>query len=140
MLILRADASGWRGGKFAALIPWPAKPADDLVKRTTRVMYSLETITVYEAVTSDGEAGVPSATAITIDAEEFLDGEPYNSGVAPIAAEVTTASGATKLLVGFPAAGTYAEITLDGLGRISQETLAARSNLTHRRFDYSNNK
>lgn len=136
VLTLRAGAPGWRGGRFAALIPWPAKPAGDLVERTTRVMSSLDTITVYEAVTSDGEAGLPRAEAISIDAQEFLDGEPYNSGVAPVAAQVTTESGATKLLMGFPAAGTYVEVTLDGLGRITQETLAAPSHLMHRRFDY----
>lgn len=136
VLTLRAGASGWRGGRFAALVPWPAKPADDLVERMTRVMSSLDTVTVYEAVTSDGEAGLPRAEAIKIDAQEFLDGEPYSSGVAPIAAQVTTESGATRLLMGFPAAGTYAEVTLDGLGRITQETLAAPSHLMQRRFDY----
>lgn len=137
VLTLRADASGWRGGRFAALIPWPAKAAADLVERTTRVMRGLGKLTVYEAVTSDAEAGLPKPTPITITSREFLDGEPYNSGVAPIAAEVTTESGDTKLLMGFPSAGTYAEVTLDGLGRIVQETLVGPSHLIQRRFDYS---
>lgn len=38
--------------------------------------------------------------------------------------------------MGFPAAGTYVEITLDDLRRISQETLAAPIHLMQRRFDY----
>lgn len=137
VISLRADASGWRGGRFAALIPWPAQVADDLVERTTRVMGGLGQFTVYEAVTSDGGTDLPSPAPLTITSREFLESEPYGSGVAPVAAEVTTEAGATKLLMGFPAAGAYAEVTLDGLGRITEETLVAPSHLMKRRFDYS---
>ncbi|MGB3827618.1 MAG: hypothetical protein WA962_02475 [Ornithinimicrobium sp.] len=93
-------------------------------------------ITVYESVTSDGGTQLPKPAPINITPHEFLDGEPYNSGVTPIAAEVTTESGDTKLLMSFPAAGTYVEVTLDGLGRIKEETLAGPNHLIKRRFDY----
>ena len=136
VLSLRAGASGWRGGEFAALIPWPAQPAGDLLARTVRITRGQDQVIIHEAVTSDGEDGLPQAASVTLDAREFLEGEPYGSGVAPIAAQVTTKSGATKLLLGFPAAGFYAEVTLDGLGRITQETLAAPSHLMQRRFVY----
>lgn len=140
VISLRADAPGWRGGGFAALIPWPAAPADDLVERTARVMRGLGRFTVYEAVTSDGEAAPPNPGTGNFTSREFIEGEPYKSGVAPIAAEVTTESGVTKLLMGFPAAGIYAEVTLDGLGRITEETIAAPNHLMKRRFDYSKGK
>lgn len=136
VLTLRAGASGWRGGTFAALIAWPAQPAGDLLARAVRVTRGLDQVTIHEAVTSDGEHVLPPEGPVTLDAREFLEGEPYGAGVAPIAAHVTTDSGATKLLMGFPAAGLYAEITVDGLGRITQETLAAPSHLIQRRFVY----
>ena len=93
-------------------------------------------VTIYEAVTSDGEAGLPQPSPATLSMAEFLEGEPYSAGVAPIAARSTADSGATKLLMGFPSAGTYVEVTLDGLGRISQEVLAAPSHSISRRFFY----
>lgn len=136
VLSLRADASGWPSGEFAALIPWPARPAKDLVKRTARVMGNLERVTLYEAVTSNGTAGLPQPTPISLSGEEFLDSVPYSSGVAPIAAKITTESGATKLLMGFPAAATYTTVTLDNRGRIIQETLAVPNHLIKRRFEY----
>lgn len=87
-------------------------------------------------MTSDGEAGLPQPTPATLDVDEFIDSEPYNSGVAPIVARSISESGATKLLMGFPSAGTHIEITLDGLGRISQETLAGPSHFMNRQFFY----
>lgn len=136
VLNLRATASGWRGGNVAALVPWPAEPAEDLLERTLRVLDDFDQVTIYEAVTSDGEAGLPQPSPATLSMAEFLEGEPYSAGVAPIAARSTADSGATKLLMGFPSAGTYVEVTLDGLGRISQEVLAAPSHSISRRFFY----
>lgn len=46
VLNLRADASGWRGGNFAAIVPWPAEPADDLLDRTLRVMDEVDQVTI----------------------------------------------------------------------------------------------
>lgn len=136
VLTLRADATGWRGGRFAALIPWPSQRADELVKRTVRVMRELEEFTLYEATTSDTSTTMPEPVRLTVDGELFLSNEPYNSGVAPIAAQTTTASGATRLLLGFPAAGAHAAITLDRRGRITEETLTGPKHRVTRRFIY----
>lgn len=136
VLSLRAGASGWRGGTFAAMIPWPAKPADGLVKRTVRVMRGLEEFTVYEAGTSDTAIGLPEPQPLAVDGKTFLSNEPYNSGVAPIAAQVESESGATRLLMGFPAAGTHAEVTVDERGRITEETLTGPKHVFTRRFLY----
>lgn len=136
VLTLHAGATSWRGGTFATIIPWPAKPADDLVKRTVRVMRELNDFTLYEATTSDTSTARPEPIPLTVDGKLFLSNEPYNSGIAPIAAQTTTASGATRLLMGFPAAGAHASVTLDGLGRISEETLTGPKHLITRRFLY----
>ncbi len=136
VLSLRAGATGWRGGTFAGIIPWPARSADDLVERTVKVMRGLGEFTVYEAGTSNTATGMPEPQPLSVDGKTFLSNEPYNSGVAPIAATVESASGATRLLMGFPAAGTHAEVTLDGLGRITEETLTGPKHVFKRRFVY----
>lgn len=136
VLSLRAGASGWRGGKFAALIPWPGQPASDLVERTVRVMRGIKEFTVYEAGTSDTATGLPEPQSLTVDGTTFLSNEPYNSGVAPIAAQVESESGKVRLLMGFPAAGAHAEVTLDDRGRITEETLTGPKHMFKRRFLY----
>ncbi|WP_051399894.1 CopD family protein [Haloechinothrix halophila] len=73
---------------------------------------------------------------VRVGGKTFLSNEPYNSGVAPIAARVESESGATRLLMGFPAAGTHAEVTLDKRGRITEETLTGPKHVFTRRFLY----
>lgn len=136
VLSVRAGASGWRGGTVAAVIPWPAQPAGELVQRTVRIMRDVGEFTVYEASTSDTSAGFPEAQPLRVGGELFLSNEPYNSGVAPIAAEVRGESGSVRLLMGFPAALVHAEVTLDGLGRISEETLTGPKHMFKRSFLY----
>lgn len=136
VLSVRAGASGWRGGTFAALIPWPAREAGKLVERTVRVMRELKEFTVYEAGTSDTGAGFPEPRELPVDGETFLSNEPYNSGVAPIAAVVSSDGGRTRLLLGFPAAGAHTALTLDAEGRIVEETLTGPKHVFQRRFLY----
>jgi copper transport protein len=136
VLSLRVDAAGWRGGTYATLIPWPAQRADDLVERTVRVMQQLDEFTMYEAGTSNAAAGLPEPTELTVNGEIFLSNEPYNSGVAPIAAVAEDDSGRKRLMVGFPASGVHADLVLDGLGRVTQETLTGPKHVFQRRFLY----
>lgn len=136
VLSLRAEASGWRGGTFAALIPWPAEPAGQLVERTVKVMKRLDQVTIYEAGTSNAATGLPDPTKLTVSGKVFLSNEPYNSGVAPIAAVSTDPSGRTRLLMGFPASGAHAALTLDGRGRVTEETLTGPKHVFKRRFVY----
>lgn len=136
VLSLRADATGWRGGTYAALIPWPTKPAGGLVKRTVTVMQELDELTVYEAGTSNTATGFPEPTVLTVDGDLFLSNEPYNAGIAPIAAVTTDPSGCARLLMGFPAVGAHAALTLDGLGRVTEETLTGPKHVFTRRFVY----
>jgi copper transport protein len=136
VLSLEVRASGWRGGGFAALVPWPARPADAVVARTVRAMEAVEEVTIYEAGTSDSTTDLPPPDVLTLDGATLLAGEPYNAGVAPVAAVVRAEAGAQRLLMGFPSAGVYAAVTLDRRGRISEETLVGPSHVFERRFVY----
>ena len=136
VLSLRAEASGWRDGTYAALIPWPADPAGHLVKRTVRTMRGLNEITIYEAGTSNTATGLPAPTELTVTGKHFLSNEPFNAGIAPIAAVSTDESGRTRLLMGFPASGAHAAVTLDDRGRIVEETLTGPKHVFQRRFLY----
>lgn len=136
VLTLDVDAERWRGGAYAALISWPAEPAGGLVRRTVRVMERVGELTLYEAGTSDAGGAMPRPRVLQVTGEQFLSNEPYNAGVAPIAARVTDESGRTRLLMSFPASGFYAALTLDSRGRIVEETLTGPKHEFHRRFVY----
>lgn len=66
----------------------------------------------------------------------FLAQEPYAAGTAPIAARISRNGEPTRLALGYPAASTNVTLTLDGAGRITEETLADDTHLIHRRFLY----
>ncbi|KWX20487.1 hypothetical protein AFM11_30420 [Mycolicibacterium wolinskyi] len=136
VLTLRAQADGWTGGTLAIVVPWPAVPAGDLVERTVRVMGAVKEMTVYESSTSNTSSGFPEPKALDTDGAQLLSNEPYNAGVAPVAVGVRRASEPTRLLLGFPAAGAFAELSLDGLGRIRTETLVGPKVIFQRRFVY----
>lgn len=136
VLVLRADAEGWQGGTHATLITWPAQQADDLVERTVEVMSEVGEFTLYEAGTSNTAYPLPDPMKLDVDGEHYIANEPYNSGVAPVAATTTDSNGNTQLHVGFPASGVSARLTLDGLGRVVEETLSGPKTEFHRRFVY----
>jgi len=48
----------------------------------------------------------------------------------------TDESGRTRLLMGFPASGAHAVVTLDERGRIVEETLTGPKHVFQRRFLY----
>lgn len=136
VLTLRAQAQGWTGGTLAIAVPWPAVSPDDLIERTVRVMNAVEEMTIYESSTSDSSGGFPKPMVLDTDGPQLLSNEPFNTGVAPVAVAVRRQGEPTRLLLGFPAAGTFAELSLDGLGRISTETLVGPKIIFQRRFLY----
>ena len=136
VLTLRVAAEHWQGGTYAALIPWPADTGAELLRRTVRVMERVGEFTLYEAGTSNTAETLDASAELRVTGEEFLANEPYNSGVAPIAAVTSDETGRTRLLMSFPASGFYAAVTLDGLGRIVEETLTGPKHEFHRRFVY----
>lgn len=133
---LRADASGWRGGDLSSIIAWPAAEANALVEGTVRAMSRIPRLTVYEAGTSEGGIPLPDPYRVSITGADYVDSEPFSAGVAPIAVSLTPRGGNTRLLLGFPASGTFIDLTLDDMGRISDEILASPKYLFRRRFVY----
>ncbi|MCV7025627.1 hypothetical protein H7I77_20115 [Mycolicibacterium novocastrense] len=73
---------------------------------------------------------------IDTDGPQLLSNEPYNAGVAPVAVVVRRESDPTRLLLGFPSAGYFVELGLDGLGRIISETLVGPKVIFQRRLVY----
>ena len=69
----------------------------------------------------------------------FADQEPYAAGSAPIAVRISHAGQPVRLALGYPAASTTVTLTLDGQGRIAEETLTDGTHLIHRRFVYPDN-
>lgn len=116
---------------------WPVHPAADRLARAVSATRAADAVTVYEAVTSDTSAPMPDPTPLRLSGAEFVATEPYSSGVAPQAAALRQDAQGTRLAVGFPAEGRYAELTLDTRDRIVQETLTDAKHLTRRRFVYA---
>ena len=136
VLTLRAQAQGWTGGTLAIAVPWPAVAPDDLIERTVRVMNAVEEMTIYEASTSDSSAGLPKPMVLDTDGPQLMSNEPYNTGVAPVAVAVRRHGEPTRLLLGFPAAGAFVDLSLDRLGRIITETLVGPKIIFQRRVVY----
>lgn len=136
VLSLRAGASGWRGGQASSLIAWPATGAVDLLDRTVQAMNRVTKLTIYETGTSEGDNDFPAPYRVSISGSDYVDSEPFGAGVAPIAVSLPSPEGSTRLLLGFPALGIFADLTLDGAGRVTDEILASPKHVFRRRFVY----
>lgn len=135
LVTLGAQASGWRGGDVALIVPWPVSPAADLLADTVATMQAVDQLTVYETVTSDGAAEFPHPTELPITGPMFLGTEPYGTGIAPIVVR-SDRDGAVRLHLAYPAEGRSAELLLDEEGRIVEETLTDPKHVILRRFIY----
>ncbi len=96
-------------------------------------------MTVYEQVTSDTARGAGTMRSVGISGPAFLAGEPYAGGVVPVADLVTASGGQQVLLLGFPDAGTWVELTLgahDAPDRFAHEILVDPDHLISRGFAY----
>lgn len=137
VLSLRADASGWKGGSLSSLITWPGVPEEGLLERTARTMSQMDVLRIYETGTSDGTSALPPPYQVSVSGEEYIAGSLFGSGVAPVAVLLPAASGNTRLMLGFPSSGVFADLTIDDDGRIIEETTASPKHVFRRRFDYS---
>ncbi len=112
LLTIKAAASGWTGGTASLDVPWPPAPGGPLLRRALAAIRRVPAMTVYEQVTSDTALGPGATHSITVSGRQFLAQEPYAGGVAPVADLVTGSGGRRLLLLGFPDAGIWAELTL----------------------------
>jgi copper transport protein len=136
LLTLGVTATGWPGGTTSLDVPWPPAPGASLLRRALAAMRQVRTMTVYEQVTSDTALGVGSKDSAGVSGSQFLAVEPYAGGVAPVADLVTRRGGQRVLLLGFPDASTWAELTIGAGDRFTHEVLADPDHLTSRGFAY----
>src|SRR6266567_788234 len=139
LLTLGVTATGWTGGTTSLDVPWPPAAGASLLRRALAAMRQVRSMTVYEQVTSDTARGAGSMHATGVSGSQFLAAEPYAGGVVPIADLVTGREGQQILLLGFPDAGTWAELTLgahDAPDRFAHEILVGPDHLISRGFAY----
>jgi copper transport protein len=139
LLTLSVTVAGWTGGTTALDIPWPPVAGASLLRRALAAMRQVRSMTVYEQVTSDTALGAGTAHAIGISGSQFLAAEPYAGGIVPVADLVTGSGGQQVLLLGFPDASTWAELTIgahDAPDRFAHEILVDPDHLISRGFAY----
>ena len=136
VLTLRAEADGWPGGTVSLLVPWPTQPGAEDLDRAVAAMRRAGGITVYESVTSDTSIAAREPQPLDLAADFFLSQEPYAAGTAPIAVRISRPDQPVRLALGYPAASIDVLLTLDGTGRITEETLTDAKHLVTRRFVY----
>ncbi len=142
LLTIRVTASGWTGGTASLDVPWPPAPGEKLLRRAIAAIRRVRSMTVYEQVTSNTRLGAGNAHSIGVTGRTYLASEPYTGGIAPVA-DLVTGQG-RRLLLGFPDAGIWAELTL-GAPRApfrfarflpAHEILTDPDHLTSRGFSY----
>lgn len=138
-ITLQASADSWTGGTASLTVPWLARPAADQLRRTAAAMSKVPVVTLHEEVSSN-TATPQVAIPLSLSGSEFLDSEPYGSGVAPQAVTTGRPNGPTTLLVGFPGDLTQASLLVDDQHRIIRETITAPNHLITRTFIYPDPK
>ncbi len=136
LLTLEVAAAGWAGGTTSLDVPWPPAAGASLLREALAAMRQVRSMTVYEQVTSDTAMGAGTPHSIGISGADFLAVEPYASGVVPAADLVTGSGGQQILLLGFPDASTWAELTIGAGDRIAHEILVDPDHLISRGFAY----
>jgi copper transport protein len=139
LLTIQAAASGWTGGSASLDVPWPPVAGAKLLHRALAAMRQIPAMTVYEKVTSNTALGSGTAQAIRLSGHDFLATEPYNRGVVPLADLVKGSGGQQILLLGFPGANLWAQLTLgahDAPYRFAREILVGPDHLISRGFAY----
>ncbi|MEC3974426.1 copper resistance CopC/CopD family protein [Amycolatopsis sp. H20-H5] len=136
VLSLHADASTWLGGTVSLLVPWPATSGTAELARAVQALRRMDRLTLYESVTSDTTTALPEPQQLDLTGEFFASQEPYAAGSAPIATRISRDGQPVRLALGYPAAAITVALTLDGRGRLSEETLTDDTHLIHRRFVY----
>ena len=139
LLTIQATAPGWAGGTASLNVPWPPAPGQTLLRRAFAAMRKVPAMTVHEQVTSNTALGRGTTQAAGISGRQFLASEPYASGVAPVAALVPGSGGQRVLLLGFPGASVWAELTVgahDAPDRFAHEILVDPYHLISRAFAY----
>lgn len=129
---LKVDSEHFDGATTAVVVPWPARPAPDPLRQAVAATAEEPGVVIHERVTSDTGSGLGDLTGIPLTGREYLDTGPFGSGVAPVVVRLDEHT----LALGYPAEGTYVQLTLDHHDRIVREVLAAPNHLVTRTIVY----
>ena len=135
-LTLRLSAAGSPGGTVSLDVPWPPEPGGALLRRVTAALRATPALTLAERVTSDTARGPGTVYRTRLSGRQFLDSEPYKTGVAPVAVAAPAGGGLTRLLLGYPAQDVWASLTVTTAGRVVAEMLTDPDHLITRGFTY----
>jgi copper transport protein len=136
LLTLRASAAGWRGGVASLVVPWPVHDGSATLTRAVAAMRALPEVSFTETVTSDTSGPTPDPTPLTLAAADFLTLQPYGTGQSPQVVALPTATGQTRLPLGYPAEARFIELTVDEHSRIIDEVQIDPKHLTRRHHLY----
>ncbi len=133
-LSVAASAPGWKGGTFDTMLP-SSSPSTrpELLSALVKRMRAVPRLDVTE-VTSSGPDSVPAPAEIAVTGEQFIDAEPYASGVAEDIQPLDDAATGLRLYV----AGDRIWVTmrLDPEGRIASERVVDVGHVIDRTFRY----
>jgi len=135
-MTLEAQATGWAGGTAAVQVAWPPRSAAGRLKAAVARMRRTPHFTLHEQVTSNTATGPGPLTRLRLSGGEFLDSEPYGSGVAPTVNRLWEERREVTLALAYPGEGTYVLLTLGRDDLILRETLVSASHLVTRTFVY----
>lgn len=128
---LDAGASGWPGGRTSLTVPWPPRPAAQVVPRIRRVMMA-ESFKMTETVTSGFRP--PPARQFRLQGRDWVSRQSWSRGgwadVVAVPGEVRT----VRWLL--PALDYFYQWRYDASYRLLQEDVVSPGHVIHRTFVY----
>jgi copper transport protein len=133
-LLADVDAVGWTGGDATLTVPWPPKPAAELIQSVQSVMGAQTAIRATETVTSGFGNRLSSASVRT--GQEFLADEPWADGGVTDPVEHVSATGERVLVFALPVLGYHFQFTLDDRSRVVSARIVTGKHLLRREYSY----
>lgn len=133
-LVGNVGAAGWTGGEISLTVPWPPRPAADLLRRVQSAMGAQTAVRATETVTS-GFGDAPTTTSVRTG-QEYLDDEPWAAGGVTDPVVYKTPAGERVLVFAMPVLGYHFQFALDGQDRVASARVVTRKHLLRRDYGY----
>ena len=133
-LVGDVEATGWTGGEIGLTVPWPPRPAADLLRGVQSAMGAQPAIRATETVTS-GFGDAPTTTSVRTG-QKYLDDEPWADGGVTDPVVYETPAGERVLVFAMPVLGYHFQFALDGQNRVASARVVTRKHLLRRDYGY----
>ncbi len=130
-LILSPTVGNWATVKTGLTVPWPARPAGDLLSQAISTMKAIPALTLYQRVTGNSSTGPGPLSTFHISGAEFIGNSLYGKGKVPAIVRLPDTDGNHRLAISYPADGAVDELTIAPDGKILNETLTASNLVTY---------